>query len=164
MSKLQIGILAVAVLVALAATDIRVKRISPIGWGVYGPVHQVQGIAIQGYDCVAYHLANAAVKGKPEFSHSWKGATWHFESAKNKQLFEKSPEKYAPAFGGFCSYAASKGFTAKCDATAWRIEGGKLYFFNDAKMRDKWVAELEQGVIAKGEANWAKRPQKKLEN
>jgi YHS domain-containing protein len=157
MSKTQMAVVAAAVLVVLIASVIRVKRISPVGWGIYGMVHQDQGVAIHGYDSVAYHVAGTAVKGKPEFAALWKGANWHFDSAKNKALFEKTPEKYAPAFGGFCSYAASKGFTAKCDTEAWRIEGGKLYLFNDAKMRDNWVAELGQGVIAKGEANWSKR-------
>jgi hypothetical protein len=61
-----------------------------------------------------------------------------------------------PRIGGFCSFAASRGATAKCDPLAWHIEGGKLYVFNDLAFRDKFVAEIKDGVIAKAEANWAK--------
>jgi hypothetical protein len=87
------------------------------------------------------------------------GSHWCFASLANKAAFEKEPAKYVPQFGGFCSFAASTGFTAKTDPELWKIEGGKLYLFNSADFRDKWASQLGQGIIAKAEANWAKRPQ-----
>jgi YHS domain-containing protein len=107
---------------------------------------------------VAY-FAGQALPGDPAINSTWKGAQWRFVSAANKALFEKDPEAYAPQFGGHCSYAASKGFTAKCDPTAFKIEGKKLYLFNDLKMRANWQSELDQDVIGKAQRNWASRPQ-----
>ncbi len=59
------------------------------------------GVAIKGYDTVAYHTEGRAVKGKSEFSHEWNDAKWHFASAKNRDLFAAAPERYAPKYGGY---------------------------------------------------------------
>jgi YHS domain-containing protein len=59
------------------------------------------GVAIKGYDTVAYHTAGRAVKGKSEFSHKWNDAKWYFSSAQNKDLFAADPERYAPQYGGY---------------------------------------------------------------
>lgn len=152
-SMLMIGaVTLVLVLTAVVAT----KRISPLGWGWYGEIQKTGDLAVSGYDPVAY-FSGAATPGQPTFRTQWQGATWQFASAENKAIFEAAPENYAPQFGGFCSYASSKGFTAKVDPTAFRIEEGKLYLFNDAGMRDKWIAALPDGVIAKSRKNWESR-------
>ena len=59
------------------------------------------GVAIWGYDTVAYHTKGRAVKGKKKFSYEWNDATWRFESADNRDLFAADPERYAPQFGGY---------------------------------------------------------------
>jgi len=59
------------------------------------------GVAIKGYDSVAYHTENRAVKGKSEFSHRWNDALWYFASAGNRDLFVSDPERYAPQYGGY---------------------------------------------------------------
>lgn len=59
------------------------------------------GVAIRGYDTVAYHTEGRAVKGKKEFSYEWNDATWHFTSAENRDLFAADPERYAPQYGGY---------------------------------------------------------------
>ncbi len=59
------------------------------------------GVAIKGYDSVAYHTEGRAVRGKSEFSHKWNDADWYFASAENRDLFAASPERYAPQFGGY---------------------------------------------------------------
>ena len=145
------GVLSLLVGVAYA------KRISPLSWKWYGEIHAPAGLAIDGYDPVAYHRAGTATRGDGNFHSQWHGAIWHFTSDENRKLFEANPAQYAPQFGGFCSYASSKGFTAKTDPTVWRIEDGALYLFNDAGMRDNWVAELEEGVIEKGKRAWQVR-------
>lgn len=132
------------------------KRVSPMSWGWYGRVNAPGGIAINGYDPVAYHTTGQPTPGDPAITATWNDATWRFATKANQAKFTKAPEKYAPQFGGFCGFAASRGATAKCEPTAWKIEGGKLYLFNDATFRDKWLAELNDGIIAKGEANWAR--------
>ena len=59
------------------------------------------GVAIRGYDSVAYHTEGRAVKGKKEFSYGWNDATWRFASAENRDLFAADPERYAPQYGGY---------------------------------------------------------------
>jgi len=63
--------------------------------------NQAFGIAIDGYDTVAYHTENRAVKGKSEFSYEWNDADWHFASAKNRDLFAADSDRYAPQYGGY---------------------------------------------------------------
>ena len=59
------------------------------------------GVAIKGYDTVAYHSEGRAVKGKSKFSHKWNDAKWYFSSAGNRDLFAAEPERYAPQYGGY---------------------------------------------------------------
>jgi YHS domain-containing protein len=149
-----------AVVISLSVVVASVKRISPVSWGWYGQIQAPSGIAIDGYDPVAYQSHGEASPGNVKYSAAWRGATWHFSSDENRALFENNPDQYVPQFGGFCSFAASKGFTAKTDPTVWRIEGGRLYLFNDAGMRDNWVSELGDDVIGRGKHAWAQRENK----
>ncbi len=59
------------------------------------------GVAIKGYDAVAYHTENRALKGRSEFSYNWNDAVWYFTSVENKDLFASAPERYAPQYGGY---------------------------------------------------------------
>lgn len=59
------------------------------------------GVAIKGYDTVAYHTEGRAVKGRSEFSHEWNDAKWYFTSAENRNLFAADPERFAPQYGGY---------------------------------------------------------------
>lgn len=89
-------------------------------------------VAIRGYDPVAYFTENKAVEGSEEFSHHWLGATWHFASAKNRDMFVQEPLKYAPQYGGHCADGVSFGtITTNIDPKAWRIIDDKLYLSYD---------------------------------
>jgi len=59
------------------------------------------GVAIKGYDTVAYHTEERAVKGKSQFSHKWNDAKWYFSNAGNREMFAADPERYAPQYGGY---------------------------------------------------------------
>ena len=59
------------------------------------------GVAIKGYDTVAYHTDGRAVKGKSTFAHKWNDAKWYFKTAENLDLFISNPERYAPQYGGY---------------------------------------------------------------
>jgi hypothetical protein len=59
------------------------------------------GVAIKGYDTVAYHTEGRAIKGQRKYAHQWNDAKWHFTSAANRDLFVADPEKYAPQYGGY---------------------------------------------------------------
>ena len=111
------------------------------------------GRAIGGYDPVAYFTAGTAVEGKGDFSAEWKGATWRFASAANRDLFVAMPEKYAPKYGGYCAYAVSQNYTAKVDPTAWTIVEGKLYLNYSHDVRKTWAAD-RAAYIAAADKNW----------
>ena len=59
------------------------------------------GVAIKGYDTVAYHTEGRAIKGNSKFSHTWNDAKWYFASTANRDLFVKDPERYSPQYGGY---------------------------------------------------------------
>jgi len=59
------------------------------------------GVAIRGYDPVAYFTESMAVQGSSEYSHTWNEASWYFSTPEHRDLFAANPEKYAPKHGGF---------------------------------------------------------------
>ncbi len=111
------------------------------------------GIAINGYDPVAYFTKNKPVEGKVEFSALWNGAKWHFSSDANRQKFLAMPDKYAPQYGGYCAFAVSYGSTATTVPEAWSIVDGKLYLNNSLGVRSRWNKD-RPGNIAKANKNW----------
>ncbi|MEQ8895688.1 MAG: YHS domain-containing (seleno)protein [Roseovarius sp.] len=111
------------------------------------------GAAIGGYDPVAYFTQGAPVKGKPAHTVAWRGAEWRFATAANREAFEANPEAYAPQYGGYCAYAASKGAVAPTSPDAWTVHDGKLYLNYSRNVRDIWSEDIP-GNIAKADANW----------
>ncbi len=119
-------------------------------------VYTVKGQAIEGYDPVAYFTQNQAVKGSPEFTHEWNGTTWLFSSAENRDAFKKSPEKYAPQYGGYCAWGMSEGYKAKIDpVNAWTVRDGKLYLNFNKSIKTNWLPEIENR-IKKADESWKK--------
>jgi YHS domain-containing protein len=113
------------------------------------------GAAIRGYDPVAYFTEQKPVKGSEKFTHSWKGATWRFSSAANRDRFAAEPEKYAPRYGGYCAYGVAGGYTVSIDPEAWSLVEGKLYLNYSTGVRRDWLKDTT-GYIRKAEANWPK--------
>jgi YHS domain-containing protein len=112
-----------------------------------------EGLAIRGYDPVAYFRDGGPRQGKPEFSVRHGGATWRFASAEHKALFEADPERYLPAYGGFCAYGTSRGYLVKIEPEAWSIVDGKLYLNYDLGVRETWAGRTKT-YIARAEGNW----------
>ena len=116
-------------------------------------VFQADGLAIRGYDPVAYFTMSKPVKGDAAISSAYEGANWAFSSADNKALFDADPEKYAPKYGGYCAYAVSKGATAPTVPEAWTIHEGRLYLNFSTNVREVWREDIP-GNIAKADNNW----------
>jgi len=117
------------------------------------------GLAIKGYDPVAYFITNKAVKGSKDFAVYSQGATYYFSSAANKELFKANPSKYLPEYGGWCAYAmGAKGEKVSIDPETFKIVNGKLYLFynrfftNTLKDWNKDEANLKKNA----DANWIK--------
>ncbi len=84
------------------------------------------GLALDGYDSVAYFKENLPREGKPEFTADYNGAKWQFKSAENRDEFKKDPAKYAPQYGGYCAWAVGHNYTAKGDPQAWKVVDNKF--------------------------------------
>ena len=113
-----------------------------------------RGIAIKGYDPVAYHVDGKPAEGSDKYELKWKDAKWRFANAKHRDLFEADPDRYAPRYGGYCAWAVSQGYTASVDPkNAWSIVDGKLYLNFDVEVKEKWEKDIP-GNIKKADANW----------
>ena len=116
------------------------------------------GLAIQGYDPVSYYIGKPQ-KGSSNFSSKFNGITYRFVSSKNMDLFKISPEKFEPAYGGWCAYAmGAKGEKVEVDPETFKIVNGKLYLFYNAVFNNtlpKWN-EDEKNLNKKADVNWQK--------
>ena len=117
------------------------------------------GIAINGYDPVAYFKKGSAVKGKNELAVFDQGVTYYFSSVENKEEFKKNPSNYEPQYGGWCAYAMGKdGSKVEVDPGTFKIIDGKLYlyynkFFNNTLK--SWNKD-EVNLKSKADVNWKK--------
>lgn len=119
-----------------------------------GPeIFQKDGAAIGGYDAVAFFTENKPVKGSPAYNFKWKDAEWRFASAANLDSFQKSPDKYAPQYGGYCAYGTAEGHKAPTEADTWTVLNGKLYFNYNQNVKQIWDKD-RNGFIMKAEENW----------
>jgi YHS domain-containing protein len=117
------------------------------------PVFSDGGLAIRGFDPVAYHTEGKPVRGSSDFTHSYKGAVWRFTSAANRDAFAAEPARYAPQYGGYCAWAVAQGYTAAIDPDAWHIEDGRLYLNYSRSVQRRWAADIP-GHISKADGNW----------
>lgn len=117
------------------------------------------GLAIQGYDPVAYFLTNKAVEGKKELAVVADGITYYFSSIQNKELFKANPSRYEPQYGGWCAYAmGATGEKVEIDPETFKILNGKLYLFYHTWSNNtltKWNKD-EAALKVKADANWIK--------
>jgi YHS domain-containing protein len=116
------------------------------------------GIAIRGYDPVAYFTDNKAVKGSKEQATLYEGVTYYFSSAANREAFRKDPARYEPQYGGWCAYAMGKnGTKVEVDPETFKIIDSKLFLFynqffnNTLKSWNKDEANLHR----QADGNWA---------
>ena len=108
---------------------------------------------ISGYDPVAYFTDGKAMKGSGYHVTEYNGVTYTFASRNHKELFQRNPEKYVPAYGGYCAYGVAVGKKFVSDPEAWKVVDGTLYLNLDKDIQGKWAKDIP-GYIQKSEANW----------
>lgn len=117
------------------------------------------GLAIEGYDPVAYFTDHKAVEGKKEISTHYNGITYRFSSAKNRDLFNADPAKYEPQYGGWCAYAmGAAGEKVEIDPETFKVLDGKLYLFYNKLFNNtlpKWNNDETQ-LKNNADRNWPK--------
>ena len=126
---------------ALAADPINTLERSGL-WG-----YEPSGVAVRGYDTVAYFTQGKPAEGKEAFETEWRGAKWRFSSQEHLDLFRANPEKYAPQFGGYCAYGVAVGNLVKVEADLWDIVDGKLYLNFDEDLQEKWRKDIPGFIV-----------------
>lgn len=111
------------------------------------------GVALRGYDVVAYFAEGAPRHGSAEFAHSWNGAEWRFASAGNRDSFAADPARYAPQYGGYCAYAMAQGYFADVEPEAFSVVNGKLFLNANLRVRSRWLGDVP-GYVAQADRNW----------
>jgi YHS domain-containing protein len=122
-------------------------------------VNAKEGIGLKGYDPVAYFVNGAPTQGAEQYSFAWKGVTYRFASAENRDRFKADPDKYLPQYGGYCAYAMSLNRIADIDPTRWAVVNGKLYL-NYGFVAEKLWSLNKSGNIASADRNWPLYPKK----
>jgi YHS domain-containing protein len=116
-------------------------------------INNDKGVAVQGYDVVAYFTDKAAVKGSAQHAHIWNGVEWRFASPEHLDAFVKDPARYAPAFGGYCAYGVSRGYAVDVDPEAFAVVDGALYLNYSKSVQRTWN-EDRVGYISKARQRW----------
>ncbi len=112
--------------------------------------YQPNGIAIRGYDTVAYFTEGKPVEGRDKFTTEWQGASWKFSSQEHLDLFTTDPDKYAPQYGGYCAYGVAQNNLVKIEPDQWTIHDDKLYLNYNAKLNKEWKMDIP-GYIKTGD-------------
>lgn len=110
-------------------------------------------LAVKGYDVVAYHKENKAIKGSEKYSYKYQKAEWHFSSEENLNLFKENPTAYVPQYGGYCAFAVASGDAADIDPKVFSIHEGKLYLNYNPEIGKKWEANKLE-FIKKADIYW----------
>ncbi len=115
------------------------------------------GLAIQGYDPIAYYTLKKGVKGNKQYAANVDGVIYHFSSQTNKDLFLKDPKKFEPQYGGWCAYAMGATHEkVEIDPETFKIIDGKLYLFYHSWTNNtltKWNAD-EKKLKPTADKNW----------
>jgi hypothetical protein len=114
---------------ALAATTERVV------------VNRYSGLAIQGYDPVAYFVDRQPLIGLAEFEASQAGVVWRFRNEGNRASFVAHPDIYGPQFGGYDPVDLARGVTLAGNPRFWLVSGRRLYLFGLEEHRDAFAAD-----------------------
>jgi len=108
---------------------------------------------VGGYDVVSFHTSKRPLRGNGHFVSVHDGTTYLFATMDHKQAFDTNPEKYLPAYGGYCAFGVSVGRKFVGDPEVWRIVDGRLYLNLDVKAQVLWLKDVP-GRIQTADKNW----------
>lgn len=149
----------VSVVVVLALLAIAASFFLPWYFQVdTGEVYSVDGVALGGTDPVAYFTDSQPTQGDEAISHLYQDTTWYFANTANRDLFAADPDKYVPAYGGYCAYGMAYGGQYSSVPEAWEIVDDRLYLSYSSDMSDRWAADQAE-LIKTADANWSKKYQ-----
>lgn len=111
------------------------------------------GLALRGIDVVSYFTDGKPLDGSKDISLSHAGGTYRFSTLSNKQLFESDPEKFLPAYGGYCAYGTAVNTKVDGDPYIWHIVENRLYLNITRSVDRVWRRDIP-GYIADANSNW----------
>ena len=117
-----------------------------------------EAVASEGYDVVSYFMSEAQ-KGIKTISYRYNGVKYYFSNNENLEVFKKQPDKFEPAYGGWCAFAmGDSGEKVKIDPKTYKIIDGKLYLFYNFYFNNTLIDwnKDEENLKAKADANWLK--------
>lgn len=110
-------------------------------------------VGVEGYDLVSYQTGKKPLRGNGNHVTNYQGVNYLFANADNKKTFLSNPQKYLPAYGGYCAFGASVGKKFIGDADVWEVVDGRLYLNLDNSIKSLWVKDIP-GNIRKADSNW----------
>lgn len=116
-------------------------------------VNRHTGLAIDGFDPVAYFTDAAAMPGQPEVEMALNGAVWRFRNEGNRAVFLAHPDIYGPGFGGYDPTDVARGKPVAGRAQIFLVHGERLYLFNREESREAFVADPDT-ILKKAAARW----------
>jgi YHS domain-containing protein len=111
------------------------------------------GLAIGGYDPVAFHTDGRAVPGHPDFELQYGGVVWRFCNPGNRAAFAERPDVYMPRFGGYDPLGIAHGVAVAGKPEVWLISGGHLFLFHDSRRLEAFIADARHMTSA-AEQKW----------
>ncbi len=129
-------LVSLAIVSAMAAEPINTLEKS----GFFG--YEPSGVAIRGFDTVAYFTDDKPVEGSDKFTTEWQGAIWKFASQEHLDMFRENSGKYAPQYGGYCAYGVAQDSLVKIEGDNWTIVDDKLYLNYDDNLQEKWEKDI----------------------
>ena len=152
MRALKLILTSILLTLFMSANAVAAERINTLEKsGLFG--YKPDGIAIRGYDTVAYFTDGKPEKGSDDFTMDYEGATWKFSSQEHLDLFSAEPDKYVPQYGGYCAYGVAVGNLVKIEPELWTIVDDKLYLNYNKSLNGKWKKDIP-GYIEKADAQF----------
>jgi hypothetical protein len=118
-------------------------------------VNPQNGIAIDGFDPVAYFTDGGAWPGSADYECDWGGVTWRFRNMGNRAAFLAAPQVYAPQYGGYDPTGVARGVASPGNPEVWLVVGQRLYLFYNTQGRQSFLAD-PAGTVAAADQNWPK--------
>lgn len=110
-------------------------------------------VILRGNDAVAYVTEGKAMKGQAGIRSTYDGDTYRFVNEANKRTFDANPQRYAPAYAGFCASGAPYALKANIGADVFTVHNGRLYLFGSERSKANWLMDVEQNLKV-GDRYW----------
>jgi hypothetical protein len=143
------------VLAVLSGAGFACGQLTPAPAATTGQVvvDPINGVAISGFDPVAYFAKSEPTQGRREFESTFAGAVWRFHNEGNRAAFVDSPYTYMPRYGGFDPVGLARGVPLAGNPELWWMQGQRLYLFFTAQNRDAFILDAEH-IQVQADRGW----------